>query len=317
VRLRTPDTTVVAQELAIAGFLYRPAELAVELREERWLVRLPDRRLAWFAASDRGLDELRTQRRVLGLLEARCSFAAPRILFESSDGEFDVRTMVPGSADPVSSFRMARDNREFATRAGTAVGAMLAQQHTRIAESDVSPWLRRTPSWPEPCEWVRDRLPRVVDDSSLIARALAVMEAYEYALADDEDRVLVHTDIGFHNLAVDTESHTINGIFDYDAAAWADRHQDFRYLVFDIDRYEMLDGASRAYEAIVGRAIRRDRVLLYNAACAIGFLAYRASRTAEERWCSRTLAEDLRWSRHAIARVLGPRGLGAKTQRRP
>lgn len=115
--------------------------------------------------------------------------------------------------------------------------------------------------------------------------------------------ILVHTDVGFHNLAIDGESRTVQGVFDYDGAAWADRHHDFRYLVFDVDRHDMLDAACAVYEPVVGRPIRRDRVLLYNAASAVTFLAYRAGHAPEERWCGRTLAEDLRWSRDAIARA--------------
>ena len=96
----------------------------------------------------------------------------------------------------------------------------------------------------------------------------------------------------------------MRGIFDYEGAAWADRHHDFRYLVFDFDRYELLDAARAVYEPAVGRAIRRERALLYNAACAVTFLAYRAGHAPGERWCGRTLAEDLEWSTGAIARAL-------------
>jgi aminoglycoside phosphotransferase (APT) family kinase protein len=304
VPFQTPDPSFVSEALAAAGFHHSSSLLKMELHEEKWLVRLPGQRLAWFAASRRGLELLDVERRVLRLLEARCSFAAPRLLFESRDGEFDIRTMVPGSADPLTCYHLVCDSAELAVRMGTAIGVMLAEQHTKIKAAEVSPWLPSRPSWPERREWVRDRLPLVVDDSGLIARAIAVMDLYEQVSVDEADRVLVHADVGFHNLAIDPESHTVNGIFDYEGAAWADRHHDFRYLVFASNRYELFDSASSGYERIVGRPIRRDRVFLYNAACAITFLAFRAGVRAAERWCGRTLAEDLQWSDHAIARVL-------------
>jgi hypothetical protein len=50
-----------------------------------------------------------------------------------------------------------------------------------------------------------------------------------------------------------------------------------------------------------------DRVFLYNAACALGFLAERRGRGADERSCGRTLAEDLRWTRHALGRCASSR----------
>jgi aminoglycoside phosphotransferase (APT) family kinase protein len=226
------------------------------------------------------------------------------VLFESRDEEFDVRAMVPGSIDPWAVYAEARDDSRRAIQLGTAIGAILAEQHSRISASDVREWLPAAPSWPEPRDWISERLPRVIDDADLIARASYVMEAYESVSLEETDRALVHTDVGFHNLGIDPKSFAVLGIFDYDGAAWADRHHDFRYLVFDLDRYEMLDAATSVYEPVVGCSIRRDRVLLYNAACAISYLAYRAGTEPGERSCGRTLAEDLQWSKHAIAKAL-------------
>lgn len=299
-----PDAGSICQALAATGRRYRPSQLAIEAREDRWLVRLPDQNLAWLARSALGLERLLRERRVLRLIEQRCSFAAPRVLFESADGELDVRSMVPGAADPWRFYADVRDSSERAIRLGTAIGEMLAEQHTRIGAADVTPWLPQRPSWPEAPDWIRERLPRVVDDTRLIARAAAVIDAYENVVVEEADHALVHTDIGFHNLAIESESYTVQGIFDYDGAAWADRHHDFRYLLFDFARPEMLEAACSAYEPVAGRPIRRDRVLLYNAACAVTFLAFRAGHHAAERWCGRTLAEDVQWSQEAIAKAL-------------
>jgi hypothetical protein len=304
--LATFDAVLAAERLGAAGFRYAPADLTVEAREERWLVRLPDGKLAWLASSATGLAQLHKERRVLRLLEARCSFAAPRVLFESADGELDVRSMVPGISEPWNVYAHVRARRQIAADMGSTIGAMLGEQHSRVGAADVADWLPQRPAWPEPREWIRERLPRVVDDADLIARADSVIDAYENVAVAAADRALVHTDIGFHNLAIEAQSFTVNGIFDYDGAAWADRHHDFRYLVFDLAGYEMLDAASSVYEATVGYRIQRSRVLLYNAACAVTYLAFRAGVQPDVRWCGRTLAEDLQWSHDAIAKVLGP-----------
>jgi hypothetical protein len=296
---------IVCDLLGEAGLRLDASEVQIEARDERWLVRLPGQRLAWFAASASGLQRLQTERRVLRLLEARCTFQVPRVVFESRAHEFDVRVMVPGVCDPFRLFAQVRDSVELGVQIGTAIGTMLAEQHARVGPADVGDWLPRRPAWPLPREWVRSRLGSVVRDAALIADAEAVMDAYESVQVSEADRALVHTDVGFHNLGIDPGSHTVHGMFDYDGAAWADRHHDFRYLLFDFDRYELLEAAVSAYEPIVGHRIRLERVLLYNAACAVTFLAYRAGTDPEQRSCGRTLAEDLHWSRFAIAKALG------------
>ena len=98
-------------------------------------------------------------------------------------------------------------------------------------------------------------------------------------------------------------SETVNGIFDYDSAAWADRHHDFRYLVFDFGEDNLLEAALSVYEPIVGRTIDVMRVKLYNAVCAFSFLAFRRGTPPYERSCGRTLDEDLRWANHALAQL--------------
>lgn len=297
----TPQIACAA--LATAGLHLAPEQLAIEQRDGRWLVRLPGRRIAWFAASAAGRAVMATERRVLRLLEARCAFRVPQILFEPKSGEFDVRSMVAGRGDPWTVYDAVQRSAEVAERIGAAVGTILAEQHSCVAARDAASWLPRTPSWPEPRDWILERLPAVVTDADLRARADAVICAYESVEVADDDRVLTHTDVGLHNLAIDTESYSVHGVFDYEGAAWADRHHDFRYLVLDTERFEPFAAAARVYEKIVGRPIDRERVLMYNAACAVSFLAFRAGHAPEERWCGRTLDEDVHWSTRALERV--------------
>jgi aminoglycoside phosphotransferase (APT) family kinase protein len=157
--------------------------------------------------------------------------------------------------------------------------------------------------WPEAGTWIRERLPRVVADHGLIRGLGEVIDRYEGMPVAARDRALVHGDLGLHNLALDPETDAVNGVFDYDGAAWADRHHDFRYLLFDVGREDMLDAALEVYEPAVGRRLDRDRIRLYNAACAIGYLAFRSGVAPDQKSCGRTLAEDLRWVRTALAKL--------------
>lgn len=285
-----------------AGIEVSPAQIRLEARDERWLVSLPGECLAWFGANIRGRERLKVERRVLRLLAQRCAFGAPRILFESTQG-WDIRRAVPGLCDPWGLYRRTRTDSPLARRIGRAIGSILLEQHTRIAATDVAGWLPSRPEWPQPSDEIRRCLPEVIDDRGLLAAIDRALAAYDAVPVAAEDRVLVHGDLGLHNLAVDPATDEVRGVFDYVGASFSDRHHDFRYLIFDHARDDALEAALEAYEPALGRRLRRDRIRLYNAACAIGFLAFRRGVPPDQRSCGRTLAEDLQWVRGALARL--------------
>ncbi len=82
-----------------------------------------------------------------------------------------------------------------------------------------------------------------------------MLEAYDRLTFDAGERVLAHADLGLHNLAIEPASKQVRGVFDYEGAAWADRHHDFRYPLLDIPDEPILDAALAVYEPAVGRAI--------------------------------------------------------------
>jgi aminoglycoside phosphotransferase len=298
----TPEAAC-RQLTAEFGLKLRADQVSVERRDDRWLVRLPGRQLAWFAANAAARGRLAQERRVLRLLEARCTFAAPRVLHASDAAAVEVRSMVPGNEDVWAVYAALQRDPALAAALGGAVGAILAEQHTRIVAADVAGWLPRRTAWPEAVDWIAARLPTVVEDKALVTAALSLVERYERVVVAEADTALVHGDLGLHNIGIDLAAGAVHGVFDYEGAAWADRHHDFRYLVLDTDRDELFDAAAAVYERATQRPIERERVLLYNAACAVTFLADRAGTRPEERPCGRTLVEDLRWSRYAIARA--------------
>lgn len=293
---------VACEALRSAGVTCSPKDVVLVARDERWAVSLPSERIAWFPSSELGNRRLGVERRVLRLVAERCSYQVPRLLSVSDRG-FDLRQKVAGRCDPWGLFHRCQTDLNLAQNIGHSIGSILAEQHIKIQETDVAGWLPQRVAWPEPSLWIRERLPYVLDDRDLIRIMEQVIERYEDVPVGVEDRALVHGDIGLHNLAFDAVSDNVNGIFDYDSAAWADRHHDFRYLLFDVDREDMLDSALEVYESATGRQISRDRVRLYNAACAISYLAFRMGTPPEQRSCGRTLAEDLQWVRTALSKV--------------
>src|SRR5688572_29246030 len=124
------DNAVAA--LSQVGIRVDSAQIKIEPREERWLVRLPEDRIAWFASSAIGRETLLADRQVLRLIESRCAFHAPRILAEDRGGDFDIRAMVPGASDPVALYSAAHNNPQIAKQVGTSIGRMLGELHTRI-----------------------------------------------------------------------------------------------------------------------------------------------------------------------------------------
>ena len=284
--------------LSQAGFPTDPAGVSVTAREDRWAVSLPGDRMAWFPMNQVASGRLAAERRVLGLLAARCSFRVPRVL-RADEAGWQVRDLVPGLYDPWGMFRRVQSDRALARRIGQALGGILAEQHVQIRWEDVAEWLPDRLPWPEPSDQLRDQLPHVVTDAGLLRVIERVLRSYEDQQEDTapSDRVLNHGDLGLHNVAFVPGTDEVAGGFDYDGAAWADRHQDFRYLLFPGSADEtMLDGALEIYEPLLGLRLDRERIRLGNAACAIGFLGY----PPEADSCGRTLAEDLQWVTHAL-----------------
>src|SRR5262245_49470504 len=150
----TADTACDA--FRAAGMASDSGDLRVERRDDRWAVMLPGDRMAWFPANAPGRQQLSIERKVLRLLAERCTFGAPRVLFESPAG-FDVRAIVPGRTDPWGVFAEARQDAALARRLGQALGNILVEQHMRITRTDVAGWLPQRVSWPEPSSWIRER----------------------------------------------------------------------------------------------------------------------------------------------------------------
>src|SRR5262249_22231142 len=161
-------------------------------------------------------------------------------LYEAPDGAFDVRAAVEGDVDPFAVHRRVIGDPTLARRLGTAVGGILAEQHAAVAGAGVAgrrptpparPPAPPPPPAPLPPALLRARLPHATDDAGLLVRIEVVLARYEGLVVTEADRALVHTDVGFHNLAIEPATLAVRGIFDYAGAAWADRHHDFRYLV--------------------------------------------------------------------------------------
>ncbi|MCB9673745.1 MAG: aminoglycoside phosphotransferase family protein [Alphaproteobacteria bacterium] len=288
-----------ARLLAAVG-LPRDTPVRALERDDRRALLLGGSHVGWVATNDAGHARLERERRVLELLAARCRFAVPRVVWVAPDGGSEVRTQVPSTAAPFDVWRAVHADPALARSIGGWLGAALAEQHAAVRDPAEVPWLPHRPEWPLETDWILAHLPRVVDDADLLAACADLLAAFDALPCDP---VLVHGDVGFHNLGL--RDGRVAGLFDYDGAAWADRHVDFRYLLLESDGQPLLDAALAIYEPATGAVIQMPRLHVENAACAVSFLAYRQETPPGERSCGRTLAEDLAWTRTALARVSG------------
>ncbi len=289
------------QLLAAAGLAIPAGRITLEKRDERWLAHLPQDRVAWFAMSAVGRTRLLNERQTLKAIARVCTFRVPKVALEG-DG-WEVRDVVPGLVDPWRILGQVRQDKQYARRIGEFTAAVLIEQHMRIARADLAVTLPDTPNWPPPRAWVMERLPDVTGDKAMVGRIGALFDEYEALSVEDHDRVLVHGDLGLHNCAYDPDTLLPRGIFDYNDAAWADRHLDFRYTILDIAGEPLFEAALADYERALGRTLERRRIFLYNALCAAGFLAFRRGIAPETNWCGRTLEGDLEWTANAIRRL--------------
>lgn len=298
----SPDT---ARELLRAAGIDVPrAKLAVERRERRWILSWADpAHLAWLPADTEGAAQLDIENRMLALVAKHCSFAVPRTLYFDPAGGLAIRTRIPGAVDPAGLHERMRRDSTLGGRIGHWLGRALADLHAIPAQS-VNQWLPPRPSWPEPLPWIRENLPQVLGtQNALTPRLNTLLRHYEALIDRQHDPVPAHTDLGLHNLVVDPESGLPRGIIDFDAAAYVDRHLDFRYLVFDTHDTTLLDGALKGYYEATGRTLETKKIHLHNALSACSYLASRVGHAPDERWCGRTLAEDSAWVDAALRRV--------------
>ena len=286
----------ILHRLRLAGIAIDGPRLRVESRNGRILVHLDDDRIAWFPEQPESRGGIENERRILRLIEKYCRFRAPRILYEDAEG-WDVRSMVPGVA-ATDFLTQVRTDPDGARRTGAALGRILAEQHTRVPASELE-WLPRIPSWPQSAAVAN--LSKVIEDSRLLARINRALERWKESTPEVSDAVLIHGDLGPWNLAVSAATGEVQGVFDYGDAVFGDRHQDFKYMQFHrAEEQVMLEAAIETYEEATRVILDRGRIRFFNAIEAIGFLGFRYGHAPEERWCGRTLEEDIDWTTTAL-----------------
>jgi aminoglycoside phosphotransferase (APT) family kinase protein len=289
-----PEVTssAIAAALAEAGEEPSPEALAPKRHDWRWHVRLPGDRLLVVPIDEVGAQRLARERHLLAALAPRVSFAVPLPLGDL-DGPLDLRRRVPGETGMQHHWSTLEDP-VLATAYAGDLARVLAELHLAFTAAEAAELTGafRPDTYPLPPE----RLAAVVPSlpAEVHTRLGGALDLYVEILAAPADPVLVHGDIGTHNLAFDPVTRRVTGLFDFEEASCADRHFDFKYLPSYGPR--VLKLVLDDYRDRTGVAIDVPRMRILHLMTALSFWAWREDDPeAHDRLSSRNRDQALAW----------------------
>jgi aminoglycoside phosphotransferase (APT) family kinase protein len=264
----TPETVSAALR-SRTGLNIPPSKVRLEQRHGRWIVRLPDNGLALVADTPSAAARLAREAKLLRLLGSRVSFGLPSIQYDGHG--LQVRTLVLGAQ--VGGEGRERDfaARPQAMRLANDLGSALAQLHGALTRNEAEEFGSANIDTLPTADALRSRLDGKLPEpvtANAFDRLLDLYCAYE---PREDDIVLAHGDLWSGNMAVDSETGALKGLFDFDDAGLADRHLDFMYFHSFSD--EFARRALSAYTAKSGRDASWERVATYHAVAAFAALA--------------------------------------------
>lgn len=231
-----------------------------------------------------GRTRMVTERRVLARLGGRLGpVRVPEVVAVTEDEYADVCRRTPGVALDWRQWAGVTPQRKAAL--GEPVGAALAALHDAFDGEAVAAL-----GLPAPRPYITGGLVALRGRTGDPARELLldrVLEVWDRERGSGSPDVVLHTDLGLHNLSLDPESLELRGIFDFGDAAVGDLHLDLRYdPTFEVGG----DALVRAYTRDRGVAVSARRQALLHAMAALGNLLHSidheepALQTARRRW---------------------------------
>ena len=259
----------VSSALQSLGLKVPPQQIALQQRHGRWVARLPDDALVVVADNSAAVARLAPEAKLLELLRLRVSFGLPRIHY--ADSNLQVRIPVRGSQIGGEDREQAFAATPQATRLADDLGRALAELHHALTEEEaeeIGPaYIDVLPEGAVLRARLEDKLP-----DPITAKVLdRVLDLYGDGQLRAQDIALVHGDLWGGNMAVDPETGTLLGLFDFDDSGLADRHVDFMYFHSFGDDFACR--ALAAYTATSGRDASWERIATYHAVAAFAALA--------------------------------------------
>jgi aminoglycoside phosphotransferase (APT) family kinase protein len=259
----------------MTGWQLIPRDVMLVYREWRWVVQVPDQRIAFVADTAYARQRLARERQLLQLLADRASFQVPRIEWVDPHGRWDVRRKVPGDAGHWSGTHHRRivEDPAIAHQTGKCLGEILAELHRVITLEEARRLAPLEPPLATPLARMWRLLTRGLEDATLKAQVREIFARFDALDIGAGEVVLVHGDLASQNVAFAPETSEVLGLYDFEDMACINRHWDFKYIhsypaVF---QHALLE----AYQRCTGMAPDVQRIALYHALAALSFLAWR------------------------------------------
>jgi aminoglycoside phosphotransferase (APT) family kinase protein len=273
----------------------------------RWVAHLSDQRIACVVDTANARQRLARERQLCHLLADRVHFGVPRVEWVDPHGNWDIRLKVPGEAGLTLTYtkhhQRILDEPAMAQRTGQRIGQILGELHSVITPEEARQLAPSEPPLATSIERTRVNMAIGIDATALKAQVQEVFARFDALEIGDDEVVLVHGDLGSHNVAFEPETSEVLGVYDFDAIACVDRHWDFKYLhsYTPSFRQEVLE----AYCRHTGIIPDPQRITLYHALTALAYLAWRVDAPeAHDRLSGRDKAGAYRWVRQAVAWAL-------------
>lgn len=289
----------IIRGLAGAGYVVDSTEVRPEFRQWRWLALLAEDRVGFFAEHPEAAERLSREGALLNLIGQRVGFAVPSVEYVSPDGRLHVRRMVAGVTSlggnaRERSFAASPAGRRFAEDLGRALSELHGSATPVEAEALGVPTRGPLPGAADLRRCLSGRLSQPALEPALDA----VLDAYAAIEEKGAGPVLTHGDPWAGNFALDPETGRLVGMFDFEDAALADRHADFRYLHSFGDGYA--ERVLEAYAAASGVRPSIRRAALYHMLAAFEALSDAVATGKPDK-----VAYRLGWVRDALTGAPG------------
>jgi aminoglycoside phosphotransferase (APT) family kinase protein len=229
----TPESLCLALN-RVTSLRLAPRDVVLAYHHWRWVAHLPEQRIAFVADTENARQRLARERQLLQLLAGRVHFRVPRVEWVDSQGNWDIRRKVPGEAGLTLTYtkhhQRILDEPAMAQRTGQRFGLILGELHSVITPEEARQLAPSEPPLATSIERTRVNVAIGIDDTVLQAQVQEIFARFDALEIRDNEVVLVHGDLGSHNVAFAPATSEVLGVYDFDAIACVDRHWDCKYL---------------------------------------------------------------------------------------